>query len=217
VIPGQYAVLSISDSGVGMPKEVVERVFEPFYTTKEVGKGTGLGLSMVYGFVKQSGGHVTIYSEVGQGTTVKLYFPRFRGDAKGIEAVAESGVVEGRRDEIVLVVEDNDEVRGYSTMVLGELGYGVLEAENAEAALKIVRRDGRIDLLFTDVVLPGKTGRALADEAQAIRPGLKVLFTTGYSRNAIVHQGRLDPGVQLITKPFTFEQLAARIRDVLDG
>ena len=148
---------------------------------------------------------------------MKLYFPRFRGDAKGIEAVAESGVVEGRRDEIVLVVEDNDEVRGYSTMVLGELGYGVLEAENAEAALKIVRRDGRIDLLFTDVVLPGKTGRALADEAQAIRPGLKVLFTTGYSRNAIVHQGRLDPGVQLITKPFTFEQLAARIRDVLDG
>jgi signal transduction histidine kinase/DNA-binding response OmpR family regulator len=217
VIPGQYAVLSISDSGMGMPKEVVQRVFEPFYTTKEVGKGTGLGLSMVYGFVKQSGGHVTIYSEVGQGTTVKLYFPRFRGDTSAIESVGEIGVVQGRRDEIVLVVEDNDEVRSYSTMVLGELGYGVLEAENAEAALKIVRRQGRIDLLFTDVVLPGKTGRVLADEAQAIRPGLKVLFTTGYSRNAIVHQGRLDPGVQLITKPFTFEQLAARIRDVLDG
>lgn len=216
VIPGQYALVSITDSGVGMSKAIVERVFEPFYTTKEVGKGTGLGLSMVYGFVKQSGGHVTIYSEPGQGTTVKLYFPRYRGDAAAIDIIEESETPQGLKDEIILVVEDNDEVRGYSVMILNELGYGVLEASDAESALRVLKRPGRIDLLFTDVVLPGKTGRMLADEAVAIRPELRVLFTTGYSRNAIVHQGRLDPGVQLITKPFTFDQLAARLRDVLD-
>jgi signal transduction histidine kinase/CheY-like chemotaxis protein len=218
VVPGQYAVVSITDSGHGMPKEVIDRVFEPFYTTKEAGKGTGLGLSMVYGFVKQSGGHITIYSEEGQGTTVKLYFPRYRGTA--VQAGQPDGdtlVPEGQREEIVLVVEDNDDVRGYSVMILNELGYGVLEAGDAEAAIKILNGPGRVDLLFTDVVLPGRTGRMLADEARSIRPDLRVLFTTGYSRNAIVHQGRLDPGVQLITKPFTFDQLAARIRDVLDG
>ena len=218
VVPGQYAVVSITDSGVGMPKEIIERVFEPFYTTKEAGKGTGLGLSMVYGFVKQSGGHVTIYSEEGQGTTVKLYFPRYRGTtAEEDQENADAPVPEGQHDEIVLVVEDNDDVRSYSVMILTELGYGVLEADNADAAVKVLQRPGRIDLLFTDVVLPGRTGRMLADEARTIRPDLRVLFTTGYSRNAIVHQGRLDPGVQLITKPFTFEQLAARIRDILDS
>ena len=218
VVPGQYAVVSITDSGGGMPKEVIERVFEPFYTTKEAGKGTGLGLSMVYGFVKQSGGHITLYSKEGHGTTVKLYFPRYHGTAleNGHDA-AEAPSPGGRRDEIVLVVEDNDDVRGYSVMILNELGYGVLEASDAEAAITTLRRPGRIDLLFTDVVLPGRTGRMLADEAVTIRPDLRVLFTTGYSRDAIVHQGRLDPGVQLITKPFTFEQLAARIRDALDS
>jgi len=218
VVPGQYAVISISDSGVGMQKEVIERAFEPFYTTKEAGRGTGLGLSMVYGFVKQSGGHVTIYSEEGQGTTVKLYFPRYRGGtSKTDDDAGDSLVPQGQQDEVVLVVEDNDDVRSYSVMILNELGYGVLEAGDADTALKILQRPGRIDLLFTDVVLPGRTGRMVADEARIIRPELKVLFTTGYSRNAIVHQGRLDPGVQLITKPFTFEQLAARIRDVLDS
>jgi signal transduction histidine kinase/DNA-binding response OmpR family regulator len=218
VVPGQYAVVSITDSGFGMPKEVIDRVFEPFYTTKEAGKGTGLGLSMVYGFVKQSGGHITIYSEQGQGTTVKLYFPRYRGATPGEgQESADAPVPGGQHDEVVLVVEDNDDVRGYSVMILNELGYTVLEAGDAEAAIKILRRQGRIDLLFTDVVLPGRTGRMLADEAITIRPDLRVLFTTGYSRNAIVHQGRLDPGVQLITKPFTFEQLATRIRDALDS
>ncbi len=217
VIPGQYAVVSISDSGIGMSKEVVEHVFEPFYTTKDVGKGTGLGLSMVYGFVKQSGGHVTIYSEEGQGTTVKLYFPRYFGATDDVEAVAELVAPEGQKGEVVLVVEDNEDVRNYSVMILNELGYDVMEAEDADLAMRIVQRPGRIDLLFTDVVLPGKTGRMLADEARAIRPDLRLLFTTGYSRNAIVHQGRLEPGVQLIAKPFTFEQLAARIRDVLDS
>lgn len=216
VIPGQYAVVSISDSGSGMDGETLGRVFEPFYTTKEVGKGTGLGLSMVYGFVKQSGGHITIYSEPGQGTTVRLYFPRYRGDLPDtgpVEAVAPPG---GLKDEIILVVEDNDDVRSYSVMMLNELGYSVLEAADSEAAMEIIRTPGRIDLLFTDVVLPGRTGRVLATEAQAIRPDLRVLFTTGYSRNAIVHQGRLDAGVALLTKPFTFDQLATRIRDVLD-
>jgi signal transduction histidine kinase len=216
VIPGQYVLISISDNGAGMSKETLSRVFEPFFTTKGVGKGTGLGLSMVYGFVKQSGGHVTIYSEQGQGTTVKLYFPRYRGSSAVAAKPAETDAPTGQSDEVVLVVEDDDHVREYSTMILDELGYDVLEATDAEAAIEILRRPDRVDLLFTDVVLPGKTGRMLVDEALALRPGLRVLFTTGYSRNAIVHQGRLDAGVNLITKPFTLEQLGSRIRAILD-
>jgi signal transduction histidine kinase/DNA-binding response OmpR family regulator len=217
VTPGQYAMIAISDTGAGMPREVLERAFEPFYTTKDVGKGTGLGLSMVYGFVKQSGGHVLLYSEPGQGTTVKLYFPRFRGALEQDRAAARVGAPESMTDETVLVVEDNDDVRSYSVSILTELGYNVLEAGDAEMGLAIAREPGRIDLLFTDVVLPGRSGRALADEVRAFRPELKILFTTGYSRNAIVHQGRLDAGVNLITKPFSYDQLAQRLRDVLDG
>ncbi len=217
VVPGQYAVLAITDNGQGMSRDIVSRVFEPFYTTKDVGQGTGLGLSMVYGFAKQSGGHVTIYSEPGEGTTVKLYFPRYSGDLPAGDRPTDIAAPEGLKEEVVLVVEDNDDVRSYSVMILNELGYAVLEAADADAALAIIKRPGRIDLLFTDVVLPGRNGRVLADEARALRPELRVLFTTGYSRNAIVHQGRLDAGVQLITKPFTFEQLAVRIRDTLDG
>jgi len=171
---------------------------------------------MVYGFVKQSGGHVTIYSEEGQGTSVKLYFPRYAGNQTADTAPADLAIPTSSEGEVVLVVEDNDDVRAYSTMILSELGYVTIEAPEADAALRILRSDQRVDLLFTDVVLPGKSGRVLADAAQEIRPGLKVLFTTGYSRNAIVHQGRLDAGVQLISKPFTFEQLAGRLRDVLD-
>jgi signal transduction histidine kinase/CheY-like chemotaxis protein len=216
VIPGQYVMISISDTGTGIPKEVLPRVFEPFFTTKETGRGTGLGLSMVYGFVKQSGGHVTVYSEQGHGTTVKLYFPRYVGDATAMTGAPELPIPTSSEGEIILVVEDNDDVRAYSTMILSELGYAVLEARDAETALSLLRTGQRVDLLFTDVVLPGKTGKVLADAAAELRPGLKVLFTTGYSRNAIVHQGRLDAGVNLITKPFTFEQLAARVRDLLD-
>ena len=215
VLSGQYAVVAVSDTGSGMPKETLARAFEPFYTTKEVGRGTGLGLSMVYGFVKQSGGHVTIYSEVGQGTTVKLYFPRYIG--AGAPAGPEEKLAPAASNgEVVLAVEDNDAVRAYSVMSLTELGYQVLEARDAEAALAILESDQPIDLLFSDVVLPGMSGRALVDRALELRPGLRVLFTTGYSRNAIVHQGRLDAGVQLISKPFTFGQLAARVRDTLD-
>ncbi len=216
VVPGQYVMIAVTDTGQGMDTETLARVFEPFFTTKEVGKGTGLGLSMVYGFVKQSGGHVTVYSEPGQGTCVKLYFPRFFGEAKGQDLTPEAAAPKSDGDEVVLVVEDNPEVRSYSVGVLQELGYEVLAAEDAEAGLRILETAGRIDLLFTDVVLPGKSGRDLADAAKLLRPDLKVLFTTGYSRNAIVHHGRLDPGVQLIGKPFTFEQLAARVRDMLD-
>ena len=217
VIPGQYVLLSVTDTGHGMPKDILARAFEPFYTTKETGKGTGLGLSMVYGFVKQSGGHVTIYSEVGEGTCVKLYFPRYVGPDAPAKDVGESSSPAASKGEVVLVVEDNDAVRAYAIMSLTELGYKVLETADAERALPILRSDERIDLLLTDVVLPGRSGRSLADEAVEIRPGLKVLYTTGYSRNAIVHQGRLDPGVELLSKPFTFDQLAARVRRVLDA
>jgi signal transduction histidine kinase/DNA-binding response OmpR family regulator len=216
VVPGQYVLISVSDNGSGMDRETLNRVFEPFYTTKEVGKGTGLGLSMVYGFVKQSGGHVTLYSEVGQGTTVKLYFPRYHGLEETTVAEVRRGVPKATGAEVVLVVEDNDDVRAQSLMMLAELGYAVLEAPDAEKAMAIINTSGRIDILFTDVVLPGRTGRQLAEDAVAARPGLRVLFTTGYSRNAIVHHGRLDAGIHLLTKPFTFEQLAGRIRDVLD-
>jgi CheY-like chemotaxis protein len=217
VIPGQYVMLSVSDSGSGMSKETLERAFEPFYTTKEVGRGTGLGLSMVYGFVKQSGGHVTLYSEEGQGTTVKLYFPRYTGNVGAADIDKLPPVPKASLEEVILVVEDNEDVRSYSVAILRELGYIVMEASEADEALRILNGAHRVDLLFTDVVLPGKTGRVLADAARLLRPDLRVLFTTGYSRNAIVHQGRLDADVQLISKPFTFDQLAARVRDVIDG
>jgi CheY-like chemotaxis protein len=209
-------MLSVSDNGIGMSTETRARVFEPFFTTKEVGRGTGLGLSMVYGFVKQSGGHVTIYSEPSQGTTVKLYFPRYIGRQPALQQSMDVHVPRASQGEVVLVVEDNDDVRNYSASVLAELGYKVLEAAHPDQAEQLLRGSQRIDLLFTDVVLPGKSGRVLADLARQLRPEVPVLYTTGYSRNAIVHQGRLDADVNLITKPFTFDQLAVKVRDVLD-
>jgi signal transduction histidine kinase/CheY-like chemotaxis protein len=218
VVPGQYVALCVTDSGSGMSKEIMARVFEPFFTTKEVGQGTGLGLSMVYGFVKQSGGHINLYSEAGQGTTVRLYFPRLIGELQEDAALSDGPVPEGQEGEVILVVEDDDDVRAYSVGALRELGYHVFEALDGASAQRLLERQDRIDLLFTDVVLAGgMTGRELADAACAIRPGLKVLFTTGYARDAIVHNGRLDANVQMIGKPFTFADLAARIRDVLDS
>ena len=219
VTTGQYVVICVSDTGEGMDAETVARAFEPFFTTKEVGKGTGLGLSMVYGFVKQSGGHVKVYSEVGEGTTVKVYLPRFHGGPDEDEESVSRLVPEGTREETILVCEDDDDVRAYSVEVLRELGYRVLEAHDGPSALRLLeRQEGRVDLLFSDVVLPGgMTGAMLAERARALRPSLRVLFTTGYARNAIVHHGRLDPGVELITKPFTYADLAARVRDILDG
>ncbi|MGE0719138.1 MAG: PAS domain S-box protein, partial [Alphaproteobacteria bacterium] len=219
VAPGQYVLLTVTDTGIGMDGATVARAFEPFFTTKEVGRGTGLGLSMVYGFVKQSGGHVKIYSEPGDGTTVRIYLPRLIGDVEEEGAVPAPLVPEGTRDETVLVCEDDDEVRAFSVEVLRDLGYRVLEAADGPAALRLIQRSGeRIDLLFTDVVLPGgMTGAVLARRALELRPSIRVLFTTGYARNAIVHQGRLDPGVELITKPFSYSDLAARVRDLLDA
>jgi PAS domain S-box-containing protein len=219
VIPGQYVAICVSDTGSGMDQDTVARAFEPFFTTKEVGKGTGLGLSQVYGFVKQSGGHLKIYSEPGDGTCVKIYLPRLLGARPEVEAIVEDAAPQGARDETVLVCEDDDDVRAYTVEVLRELGYRVIEAHDGPSALRLLeRQEGLVDLLFTDVVLPGgMTGAMLANEARALRPGLKVLFTTGYARSAIVHQGRLDPGVELITKPFAYGDLAARVREILDA
>ncbi|MDB5806211.1 MAG: histidine kinase, partial [Betaproteobacteria bacterium] len=219
VRPGQYVSISISDTGSGMDSQTVARAFEPFFTTKAIGKGTGLGLSQVYGFVKQSGGHIKIYSEVGQGTTVRIYLPRFSGGVQGIEGEIESAppIPEGTREEVILVVEDDADVRATSVEILRELGYQVVEAQDGPSALRLLDQDRRIDLVFTDVVLPGGlTGAEIAAQAGQRRPGIKVLFTTGYARNAIIHHGRLDKGLHLITKPFSFVDLAAKVRDVLD-
>jgi PAS domain S-box-containing protein len=218
VSPGQYVLICVSDTGSGMDKPTIARVFEPFFTTKEPGKGTGLGLSQVYGFVKQSGGHVKVYSELRQGTTVKIYLPRLHGSETGDERVIAAPIPEGSRSETILVVEDDADVRAYSADILRELGYRVLEAPDGPSALRLLERQSEVALLFCDVVLPGGwTGAQTAAQARALRPDIKILFTTGYARNAIVHHGRLDPGVQLVTKPFTFAELAAKIRDALDG
>ncbi|HSU05417.1 MAG TPA: ATP-binding protein [Acetobacteraceae bacterium] len=217
VPPGQYVALSVSDTGVGMASDVVSRAFDPFFTTKDVGQGTGLGLSQVYGFVKQSGGHVRICSEVAAGTTVRIYLPRFLSlDSVSERAPAAAAVPRGS-GETVLVVEDESGVRGYVIETLTELGYRVLAAADASAGLRLLNEHHGTKLLFTDVVLPGgMNGRQLADEARRRNRGLKVLFTSGYARDAIVHNGRLDPDVQLIMKPFAFASLAAKVRGVLD-
>jgi PAS domain S-box-containing protein len=218
VTPGQYAMLAVSDTGIGMTPDVVEKAFEPFFTTKALGEGTGLGLSQVYGFIKQSGGHIKIYSEVGEGTTVRLYLPRLRERPPVVQEdapVVHPPPLGGQ--ESILVVEDNDEVRAYTTDILRELGYEVFEATEGDTALSLIASEPRIKLLFTDVGLPGPfNGRQIADEARKLRSDLKILFTTGYAQNAIIHQGRLDPGVQLIVKPFNFAGLAAKIRQMFD-
>ncbi len=214
--PGQYVQLAVTDTGAGMTKDVVDRAFEPFFTTKASGHGTGLGLSQVYGFVKQSGGHVKIYSEVGEGSTVKIYLRRFAGNAVAPEE-ARPARAPGRSGECILVVEDDADVRIYVTETLAGLGYDVLDAGSGDDALRLMDEYKTIVLLLTDVVMPGMNGRKLAEAARARRPGLKVLFMTGYSRNAIVHQGRLDPGVDLIQKPLTSDQLAATVRRILDA
>jgi CheY-like chemotaxis protein len=218
LVPGQYVVISISDTGIGMDDATIAQAFEPFFTTKPVGQGTGLGLSQVYGFVKQSGGHLKIYSEPGQGTTIKIYLPRHDSAVEDDIESPPQIAPEGSPTETILIVEDDADVRQQSVEALSELGYRVLQAADGPAARRVLGRETHVDLLFTDVVLPaGMTGAQVAAEAREIQPGIKVLFTTGYARNAIVHNGRLDPGVQLITKPYSFADLAAKIRDVLDG
>ena len=216
VQPGQFAMIAITDTGIGMSPEVAARVFDPFFTTKPAGKGTGLGLSQVYGFVKQSQGHIKVYSEPGAGTTMKIYLPRLIGDAREIKHTAAEPMRTGERSEIVLVVEDDSLMRRLTADALHELGYTVFESENAADALATLDRVADVKLLFTDVVMPDVNGKKLADEALRRRPGLKVIFTTGYSANAVVHGGVLDQGVNFISKPFTLEQLAAKVRSVLD-
>jgi signal transduction histidine kinase/DNA-binding response OmpR family regulator len=219
VLPGQYVMIAVSDTGTGMEKATIERAFEPFFTTKEVGQGTGLGLSQVYGFIKQSNGHIKIYSELNQGTVVKLYLPRLIDEAKRApDGEATADAPPAGSGELILVVEDDDNVRSYSTEILRELGYRVLAAANGPAGLEVLTRYPAIKLLFTDVGLPGgMTGRQLAELARKQRPDLLVLFTTGYARNAIVHGGILDPGTQLLPKPFTYAALAEKVRAVLIG
>ena len=216
---GQYVMIAVSDTGTGMTKATMERVFEPFFTTKEVGQGTGLGLSQVYGFIKQSDGHIKLYSELDHGTVVKLYLPRLIGEGQfDAEVEATVAATNGGSGELVLVVEDDEAVRAYSTEALRELGYRVLAAANGWAGLELLARFPAIRLLFTDVGLPGgMTGRQLADKARQQRPDLLVLFTTGYARNAIVHGGILDPGTHLLPKPFTYAALSAKIRTLLEG
>jgi len=216
VKPGQYVLISVTDTGSGMPGEVIDKAFDPFFTTKAAGAGTGLGLSQVYGFIRQSGGHVRIYSEIGEGTTVKIYLPRSFARDKPLTAGKTADDSPAGKQEVVLVVEDDADVRAYVVETLSALNYSVREAANAAAALSILDDSGTVDLLLTDVVMPGMNGRNLAEAAKLRRPGLKVLYMTGYSRNAIVHQGRLDAGVSLMQKPFSQNVLAMRVRTMLE-
>ncbi|MBV9560777.1 MAG: response regulator [Bradyrhizobium sp.] len=213
---GQYVLISVSDTGMGMSREVQEKAFDPFFTTKEPGQGTGLGLSQVYGFVKQSGGHVKIDSEAGHGTIMRIYLPRAHVVA-GAAREDEVPIAASHGSESILVVEDEAGVRSYLAETLRDLNYRVLEAADGGAALALLeKRPIRVDLLLTDIVMPGINGRQLAETMRSRQPDLKVLFMTGYSGDAVAHQGRLDPGVSLLQKPLTQTMLAAKIRDVLD-
>jgi signal transduction histidine kinase/DNA-binding response OmpR family regulator len=216
VTPGQYVMLAVSDTGTGMTPEVMSRVFEPFFTTKPEGKGTGLGLAQAYGFVKQSGGHIKIYSELGEGTTVKIYLPRTRRMQDADDPARQLPVQGG--NERILVVEDDEGVRAAVVDMLTDLGYHVLRAENAEAALKLLEGGAKVDMLFTDVVMPGTIPtRELARKAQELCPGVRILFTSGYTQNAIVHNGRLDDDALLLSKPYRKDELARKLRSVFSG
>ena len=219
VEPGQYISLCVSDTGTGMTPEVIEKAFEPFFTTKPIGVGTGLGLSMIYGFAKQSGGTVTIYSEPSQGTMVCVYLPRHMGEAEMADPGAELGSApRGIEGETVLVIDDEPTVRMLVSEVLSDLGYTAIEAEDGRTGLNILNSDARIDLLISDVGLPGgMNGRQVADAARVGRPELKVLFITGYAENAVLSHGHLDPGMHVMTKPFAMEVLAGRIRELIEA
>jgi len=216
---GQYLSLSVTDTGTGMPPDIVSRVFEPFFTTKPLGQGTGLGLSMIYGFAQQSGGQVRIYSEVGKGTTVSIYLPRHYGEIEDDDGPSrEVGLPRSEQGETVLIVDDEPTVRMLVTDILADLGYTAIEAGDSATGLKLLQSDVRIDLLVTDVGLPGgMNGRQMADAGRAVRPGLRVLFITGYAENAILGNGHLAPGMAVLTKPFPVETMAARIRSMIQA
>jgi PAS domain S-box-containing protein len=215
VAAGQYVLVAVSDTGEGIAPEMLDKVFEPFFTTKGVGKGTGLGLSQVFGYVKQSGGHIKIYSELAQGTTVKIYLPRAFDDHAAQRTVPRSQTPGGTPREVILLVEDEERMREITAAGLRELGYTVLHTSTGQQALEMLRLYPQIVLLFSDIVMPEMNGRELADEAVKIRPDLKVIFATGYTRNAVVHNGVLDPGVNFLSKPFTLDQLGRKVREVL--
>jgi CheY-like chemotaxis protein len=218
VKPGRYVLVAVTDTGTGMTAEVIERAFEPFFTTKEVGRGSGLGLSMVFGFVKQSGGHINIYSEVGHGTTVRMYFPKSDEAAAGSEPAVSERHEAASRNAIILVVEDDADVRAMADQMLSSLGYRVLQAMDGVTALATLEATPEIDLILTDVVLPrGMRGTDVAREARQRRPQIKILYMSGYTENAIIHQGIVDEGVELLSKPFRKAELARRIRKILDG
>jgi CheY-like chemotaxis protein len=213
--PGDYVVLSVTDNGCGMPQSTINRAFDPFFTTKPIGQGTGLGLSMIYGFSKQSGGHVAIESEVGKGTTVSLYLPRFGGDVPQDHPLQNPHPLFAQNGETVLIVEDDPAVRVLVSTVLSELGYGFVQASDADSAMPILDSEQRIDLMISDVGLPGMNGRQLAEIGRQRRPELKVLFITGYAEHAAVRGGFLDSGMQMITKPFTFDLLTEKVREMI--
>jgi PAS domain S-box-containing protein len=217
LVPGDYICITVTDTGVGMSPEVAARAFDPFFTTKPIGQGTGLGLSMIYGFARQSNGHVTIESRIGQGTSVKLYLPRHHGDSAAEQASIVRAAEHAATGETVLVVEDEPVVRGVILEMLHDQGYRTLEAVDGPSGLRILRRDQRIDLLVTDVGLPGMNGRQLADQARETRPGLKILFITGYAESVAISDGFLQPGMEMITKPFELDNLARRIRAMVSG
>jgi CheY-like chemotaxis protein len=213
---GPYVMLAVSDTGHGMDAQTKAKVFEPFFTTKEPGKGTGLGLSTVYGVVKQSGGHIWLYSERGHGATFKLYFPRVDGRLDEAEP-GSAGPQQSRGTETILLAEDDDAVRALAQEILETSGYAVLAAQHPDEALAIAKRHpGPIHLLVTDVVMPGMSGRALADQLEPVRPGIRVLYVSGYTADAIVHHGVLEPGKEFLPKPYTPNALARRVRDILD-
>ena len=213
--PGDYVMLSVTDTGCGMPQSTINRAFDPFFTTKPIGQGTGLGLSMIYGFSKQSRGHVAIQSEVGNGTTVSLFLPRFGGDLPRDVPADVHHAPSAQNGETVLIVEDDPAVRVLVSTVLSELGYAFVEAADADSAVPILDSAQRIDLMISDVGLPGMNGRQLAEIGRQYRPELKVLFITGYAEHAAVRGGFLDPGMQMITKPFTFDLLTAKVREMI--
>ena len=214
VTPGNYVLVAVTDSGHGIPADILNNVFEPFFTTKDVDKGSGLGLSMVYGFVKQSNGHIKIYSEAGHGTTVRIYLPQATGVALPAEPVSEPSIEGGH--ETILVVEDDNLVRTFVVGQIQSLGYATLAAINAKEALVVIDGPQKVDLLFTDMIMPGSmNGRQLADAALQRRASLKVLFTSGYSNEAIIHHGHLDAGVLLLAKPYRKSDLAHMIRAAL--
>jgi CheY-like chemotaxis protein len=217
IAPGHYVAISVSDTGAGMPADVLAQAFDPFFTTKPLGEGTGLGLSMVYGFAKQSEGHVQICSEVEKGTTVNIYLPRYHGEIDDPDApLGLNKIHRAEAGETVLVVEDEPVVRGLILEILGDLGYHALEAADGSSGLSILESKQRIDLLVTDVGLPGLNGRQLADHARLLRPDLRVLFITGYAEKAAISSGFLEAGMEMITKPFAIDDLASRIRRIIE-